>query len=69
MSRRFNSNEVLVGAEVTDYKQLLQLAKDFKPYSDMWKTARTWFNGHKNWMTVEWEKLDAPELESTWENC
>ena len=35
----------------------------------MWKTARTWFNGHKKWMTQPWEELDAPDLETTWENC
>ena len=68
-ARRFNSNEVLVGKETTDYKALFQIAKDFLPYSNMWKTARTWFNGHKNWMTCEWETLDAVELEATWENC
>jgi len=35
----------------------------------MWRTARTWFDGHKKWMTADWESLDAPELEATWENC
>ena len=68
-ARRFNSNEVLVGKETTDYRQLFQLAKDFKPYSDLWKTARTWFNGHKKWMSQPWEELDAPDLEATWEGC
>ena len=68
-ARRFNSNEVLVGKDTTDYRQLFQLAKDFKPYSDLWKTARTWFNGHKKWMSQPWEELDAPDLEATWENC
>ena len=62
-ARKFNSNEVLVGKETTDYKQLFGLAKDFLPYSNMWKTARTWFDGHKKWMTSAWEELDAPELE------
>ena len=69
MSRKFNSNEVLVGKDTTDYKQLFGLAKDFLPYSNMWKTARTWFNGHKLWMNQPWEELDAPNLEMTWENC
>lgn len=68
-ARKFNSNEVLVGKETTDYKQLFQLAKDFSPYSNLWKTARTWFNGHNGWMKCPWEELDAPELESTWESC
>ena len=35
----------------------------------MWKTARTWFDGHKKWMTQPWEELDAVDLENTWENC
>ncbi len=65
----YNSNETLVGKETTDYKQLFGLAKDFMPYSNMWKTARTWFDGHKNWMNCDWESLDAVDLEVVWENC
>lgn len=68
-ARRFNSNEVLVGKDTTDYKQLFGLAKDFQPYSNMWKTARTWFDGHRSWMTCPWEELDAVDLEQVWENC
>ena len=68
-ARKYNSNEVLVGKETTDYKQLFQLAKDFAPYSNLWKTARTWFDGHKKWMTQPWEELDAPDLEIVWESC
>lgn len=68
-ARKFNSNEVLVGKDTTDYKALFGLAKDFQPYSNMWKTARTWFDGHKKWMSEPWEQLDAVDLEAVWENC
>jgi len=34
----------------------------------MWKTARTWFDGHKKWMSQPWAELDAVDLEQVWEN-
>jgi dynein heavy chain len=68
-ARTFNSREYLVGKETTDYSRLQKLAKDFLPYSNLWKTTRTWYDSHKGWMNDPWEELDAIKLEETFENC
>jgi dynein heavy chain, axonemal len=65
----YNARENLVNKPLTDYSKLKQLEKDFQPYSNMWKTARTWFESHKKWMSDPWEELDAPSLEDTFERC
>lgn len=38
-AKTFNSREYLVGKETTDYSRLNKLAKDFVPYSSLWRTA------------------------------
>lgn len=45
------------------------MMKEFKPYSDLWLTTRTWNQRHESWTTGEWEGLDPEELEETFENC
>ena len=37
-AKTFNHREYLFGIETTDYSQVQQCAKEFKPYSDLWKT-------------------------------
>jgi dynein heavy chain len=44
------------------------MAKDFQPYSNLWLTIRNWFNSHKSWLNDPWEKLDANELDATFES-
>lgn len=69
LARMYNQREFLVGKEVRDYSRLQQMTKDFQPYLNLWRTTRTWFSSHENWMTCRWEKLNAEELENTYENC
>jgi len=59
--------EFLVGKEPTDYSMVQQLAKDFRPYSDLWLTTKDWFVNHVAWMNNPWEQLNAVKLESDFE--
>jgi len=52
-----------VGKEQKDYSRLQQMAKDFKPYSDLWLTTRLWHKSHSSWLSEIWEKLNATELD------
>lgn len=45
------------------------MIKEFKPYSDLWLTTRTWYQRHEAWTSGEWDELDPDELEQTFENC
>ena len=69
MARMFNQREFLVGKELKDYTRLAQMKKDFQPYMNLWRTTRTWFESHSGWLNSDWSKLDAEELENTFENC
>jgi len=68
-SRLFNQREFLVGKEQKDYSRLQQMSKDFQPYSNLWLTTRQWFKSHNSWLNDPWEKLNAAELDATFENC
>lgn len=41
-ARMYNQREFLVGKEQRDYSALAQMVKDFQPFSNLWKTLRTW---------------------------
>jgi len=45
------------------------MAKDFLPYSNLWLTTRQWFKSHHSWLNDAWEKLNANDLDQTFENC
>lgn len=45
------------------------MTKDFQPYLNLWRTTRTWFASHQDWLNKPWEKLNAEELDVTYENC
>jgi dynein heavy chain len=45
------------------------MVKDFQPYSNLWLTARTWYQRSVEWKDGEWENLDPEELEMTFEQC
>lgn len=45
------------------------MIKEFKPYSDLWLTIKTWHERHESWTAGEWDELDPEELEETFENC
>jgi len=67
-SRTYNQREFLVGKEQKDYSRLQQMAREFQPYSNLWRTTRTWHNNHKSWMCDPFEELDAPALDACFEN-
>jgi dynein heavy chain len=46
MARTFNHREGLFGNDLTDYSQLYNCTKDFKPFSDLWLNTSTWFKRH-----------------------
>jgi len=69
LARMYNQREFLVGKEIRDYTKMAQMKKDFQPYANLWRTIRTWHDSHDNWLKCDWHKLDASELENTFENC
>lgn len=46
---------------------LQQYAKEFQPYSNLWRTTRTWRKCSKSWREDPWEDLDAQELDNIFE--
>lgn len=44
------------------------MAKDFLPYSNLWLTTRNWHKCHTSWLNDTWEKLDANEVDTTFES-
>jgi dynein heavy chain len=69
MARMYNQREFLVGKDIKDYSRLAAMTKDFQPYLNLWRTVRTWHQSEETWRNVRWEKLNAEELENTFENC
>jgi dynein heavy chain len=39
------------------------MVREFTPYSNLWVTTDQWFNNSKNWLSGEWETLDAVAAE------
>jgi hypothetical protein len=39
------------------------MTKEFKFYSDLWLTANEWYNNRVEWLSGDWEKLNADEAE------
>jgi dynein heavy chain len=68
-ARLFSTREALVGKEPRDYSRLKDLEKEFRPYSTLWLTTRTWFARHEAWTAGAWEELDPEELDMTFEKC
>lgn len=68
-AKRYNHHEYLFGLEITDYSQVQQCVKDFKPYSDLWTTVNTFYQRHNHWMNDEWETLNGVEIEEVVDQC
>ena len=68
-ARLFNSREVLIGIDQTDYSQLNQMTKEFSYFSNLWLQTDNWFKSHESWLNDPWDQLNAPKLEDTVENC
>ena len=64
-ARIFNSRELMLGKEQTDYFQIKQMVKDFTPFYNLWTITNLWKKSHQDWLTCDWEKLDAINLEET----
>ena len=62
-AKTFNHREYLFGVETTDYSQVQQCAKEFKPFSDLWTTISNWYEKHHHWMHGEWETVSGREIE------
>ncbi len=45
------------------------MVKNFLPYSNLWLTTRTWHKSHHSWLNDPWEKLNAGDLDTVFENC
>ena len=45
------------------------MIKDFQPYSNLWLTTRLWHKSNNSWLNDPWEKLNANDLDATFENC
>lgn len=67
-AKRFNHHEYLFGMEQTDYSRVFTCQKEFKPFSDLWLTVRTWYDRHQHWMHDQWEELNGREIEETVDN-
>lgn len=67
-SKKFNLRENLCGLPITDYSIVQQTQKAFQPFSNLWLTARTWFQRSVAWKDGAWDELDAEELDTTFEN-
>lgn len=64
-ARSINSDQRLFGDKLTDYRNVFELDKEFKPYSDLWLTTYTWQESLRHWRTDAFTSLDAEEIEST----
>ncbi|CAM39593.2 putative dynein heavy chain [Leishmania braziliensis MHOM/BR/75/M2904] len=64
-ARSINSDQRLFGDKLSDYRNVFELDKEFKPYSDLWLTTYTWQESYRRWHTDAFTTLDAAEIEST----
>jgi dynein heavy chain len=64
-SRDFNNKQRLFGDDVTDYRSVVDLEKEFKPYSDLWTTTFLWQDSYRKWHTDPFESLNSEEIEQT----
>ncbi|CAJ1990204.1 dynein heavy chain [Leishmania donovani] len=64
-ARSINSDQRLFGDKLSDYRNVFELDKEFKPYSDLWLTTYTWQESYRRWHADAFTTLDAAEIEST----
>ena len=64
-AQTFNSREVLFNKEVTEYKQLIQIKKEFEPYCLLWESVSTWLNSKEHWMHCAFTELDSEHITKT----
>ncbi|KAL7709319.1 dynein heavy chain cytosolic putative [Lotmaria passim] len=64
-ARAINSDQRLFGDKLADYRNVFELDKEFKPYSDLWLTTYTWQESYRRWHSDAFTTLDAAEIEAT----
>ena len=64
----FNSREGIFGKDITDYSQLLNMAKKFEPYATLWTTAGNWVQNQQEWLTGTFSALDPEAMETNLAN-
>jgi dynein heavy chain len=47
----------------TDYSKLNSMAREFKPYYDLWSSTYKFKSGIKNWLNDDFTTIDADECE------
>lgn len=67
-ARAINSDQRLFGDKITDYRNVFELDKEFKPYSDLWLTTYNWQEAYRRWHTDAFDSLDPDEIEQTVSN-
>lgn len=68
-ARSINSDQRLFGDKLTDYRNVFELEKEFKPYSDLWLTAYQWQDSYRRWHTDPFDSLDPDVIESVVTNA
>ncbi|CUG87383.1 dynein heavy chain, putative [Bodo saltans] len=68
-ARAINNDQRLFGDDLTDYRNVFDLEKEFKPFSDLWLTTFTWQDSYRKWYTDPFDSLDPDELESVVNNA
>lgn len=63
-AKLYNSREVLMSQDVTNYDKIQLIRRDFEPYSLLWKTASTWLREHKKWMDGAFLDVNGEEMET-----
>jgi dynein heavy chain, axonemal len=64
-ARALNNDQRLFGDKLSDYRNVFELEKEFKPYSDLWLTTYTWQESYRRWHSDAFTTLDAAEVEAT----
>eukprot|EP01059_Diplonema_ambulator_P030784 TRINITY_DN5411_c0_g1_i2.p1 TRINITY_DN5411_c0_g1~~TRINITY_DN5411_c0_g1_i2.p1 ORF type:complete len:4213 (+),score=1401.66 TRINITY_DN5411_c0_g1_i2:77-12640(+) len=62
LSAEFNKKQELFGDEVINYRQIIEVGKEFKPYADLWITTNDWQNWVEGWHKDPFTSLDPDEL-------
>jgi dynein heavy chain len=64
-AKLFNSREVLLGKESSDYSQLQALQKEWDPFSQLWVTAYHWIDDSEKWMNGAFGDIDSRHCEQS----
>ncbi|EPY19341.1 dynein heavy chain [Strigomonas culicis] len=64
-ARSINNDQRLFADRLTDYRNVFELDREFKPYSDLWLTTYTWQESYRRWHTDAFDTLDPDEIEAT----